>query len=166
MNDACTVCQCNIIVADHIKGFLVLIGDSVCRTLIQRLILLVLQVFALVSFKHLVGLFSLLRKRTKHRIQKSLCHIISISVDTFHLRISLCGIHAESQIRRQSPRRCRPRQDIRILPLCLKPYNGRTLFHVLVALSHLLGGKRRSAAGTIGNNLEALVKQTLIPYLL
>ena len=134
MNNAGTVCQGNVAVTYHIMSFFMLFFCSICSTLIQRLVLLVFQIGSLVALQNLVGILS------QNGITQSGSQVIYLSV-LFHLNlyILLIRIHAESHVRRQSPRSCCPGQNAGILTLYPETGNCRTLFYILIALSHLVG---------------------------
>ena len=61
------------------------------------------------------------------------------------------------------PRRRCPCKEPGVLALYLKAGDGGALLHVLIALGHLVAGKRRPAARAVGHNLKALVEQALVP---
>ena len=138
MNHSGTVRQSNILVADHIECLLMLIGDPVCGTLIQRFVFLVFQILPLVRLDHLIRALSLFRQRSKHRIKKRFCHVIGISVDTSDLSVRFNRVDTESKVRRQCPRRCRPCKDICILVLHLETHDRGTFLHILVPLRYFL----------------------------
>ena len=165
VNHARTIGQRNIGITGYIKRFFMLSFTGFHRAVKQRHILLVFQILALVLFQHLIGRRSrfLICQFSQHRIQQSLRHIIGKAVRRLHLRVGLVRIHAQRHIGRKRPGRGSPCQDISILILHLKAGDGGTFLHILIALRHLMGGKRRSAARAVGHDLEALVKKALIP---
>ena len=164
MNDAGTVGHGDIVVAVDEKCLLVLLLHHVGSALVQGLILLVFQVFALHGLQHLVGLLSLfLCKGSENGVKKGLAHVIDAAVGGLYLRIGIFRIHAECDVGRQRPGCGGPCQEIGILILHLEADDGGSLLQRLVALSNLMGGKRCSAARAVGNNLEALIEQALIP---
>ena len=59
-----------------------------------------------------------------------------------------------------------PCEEIRILSLNLEADDRRAFLDGLVALCNLMRGQRRAAARAVGDDLEALVKQSLVPDLL
>ena len=165
MDNSRTVCQRYIIVASYIKCFLMLVRYTVSRTLVKRLIFLILQLLARISLKYFIGSLPVFCQRGKNRVKKRLGHVISIAVNTFYFCVCLFRIHAKTQVRRQRPRRSRPSQKIRIFPCCLKPDNCRTFLHILIPLRHFLSRKRGSAAGAVRNNFKAFIEKPFIPYL-
>ena len=131
MYDAGTVCQCYIVSADHIVGFLVLLLAQGHGAVIEWLIFLELQVLALVSLQHLIVL-------TQHGICQGLGDIVGAAVACLYLYIVFLRVHAQSQVAGQGPRRGGPCQDIGIFSLCLEAGNGGTFLYILIALSHLM----------------------------
>ena len=50
-------------------------------------------------------------------------------------------------------------------PLTLNRDDSGTLFDIFIALSHLMAGKRGTAARAVGNDLEALIEKAFLPDL-
>ena len=165
MNDSGTVCQRDIGIAGHIECFLVLLCSSVCRTLVERLILLAFQVCSLVCLQDLVCRFSFFAQLSENSVKQRARHIVGVSVCRLDFRVILVRVHTERQVGRQRPRCGRPREDVCVLVLYLKPYDCGAFFDVLVSLGNFLGGQRRAAARAVGHDLEALVEQALLPDL-
>ena len=63
MNDTCTICQCYIGIAYNIVALLMLLYAVGNGAVIERLVLLLLQILALIGFKNLVA--SLSQNRVK-----------------------------------------------------------------------------------------------------
>ena len=168
MNHASTVSQRDIVVARHIEGLLMLPLAGINRAVKERLIFLIFQVFSLIPLQHLVSGRSrfLVSQAPQHGIQKGFRHIIGKAVRSLHLHIGFIRVHTQSHIRRQCPGRCGPCQDISILPFYLKTGDGRAFLHILIALRHLMGRKRRPAARAVRHNLKALIQKALVPDLL
>ena len=165
VNHARAVCQRNIGIAGHIERFLVLSFTGFHRAVKQRHILLVFQVLSLISLQNLISGRSgfLIGQLSQHRIQQGFRHIIGKAVRRLHLCVGLVRIHAQRHIGRKRPGRGSPCQNIGVLILHLKAGNGGTFLHILIPLRHLMGGKRGTAARAVGHDLEALVKEALIP---
>ena len=165
MNHTGTVCQCNIIVTGHIKSFFMLFFTGFHRTVKQRFVFLIFQILTHIGFQHFISrnFRVFLVQITQNRIQQRLCHIVGKSVGGLCLNIGFFGVHTKSHVGRQCPGCGCPCQDISILALYLEAGDSGAFLHILVALGHLMGRQRGSAAGAIGNNLEALVKQAFIP---
>ena len=158
MYHASTVCQGHISITDYIKRLFPLSVTNLIGIGKQRLILLVFQIFPLIPLQY--GIFAL-----QHRIAQSLCQIVGVTI-ILHLYIRFVRINTKSHIARQRPGGCSPCQNISIFSLYLKPGNGRTFFHILIPLSHLMAGQRSSAAGTVRNNLKSLIQKSFFPNLL
>ena len=125
---------------------------------IKRLVFLVLEILALAFAEDFTFSFHTF----KYGIDQCFCQDVYRAVHAY-LDVIDFRIDAECEIRRQRPRRRRPGEEIRIFALDLELDHGRTLRDVLVALSHLVRGKRRAAARAIRDNLIALIEQALIP---
>ncbi len=67
------------------------------------------------SFQNFVSRSSLLAKFAKYFVQKSFCHIISVSVCCFYFAVSLIRVHTKCHVGWQSPRCGGPCQEICIL---------------------------------------------------
>ena len=170
VNNTCTVRHGNVAVASDVMRFFPLLLDDLVREIKQRFILLALKITAPVSLKYLIGLnraavLPAIRagsfcssKPSEDFLQEGFCHVVSVPVRSFYLAVSLIRVHAEGDIRRQCPRCCRPCQKVRLLAHHFKACDCRALLDRLIALRHLLGGKRRSATRTVGNNLESFVQ--------
>ena len=96
MNDSRTVGKRYIIITGYIECFLMLAFDSIRRTLIERLVFLIFQLFTHISLKHFIGCLPVFCQRRQHRIKKRLRHIISIAVYTPYLRICLLRVDTET----------------------------------------------------------------------
>ena len=138
MNDSRTVAHRDIVIAGDKKRLLPLLFNRLIRKRKQRLVLLALEIGALEGFEYLISRSILLLKRAEHRIAKSLREIIGVSVRCLHLHIGLIRVHAERNVRRERPRRSRPRKNVRILALHPESGNRGFLLDILVALSHLM----------------------------
>ena len=98
VNHSCTICQCYIIIACHIKCFFVLFLCIVSCTLVQWLILFVFQIFSYICLQNLISRCSFFCKLSKNRIKKCLCHVIYITVCCFYFYISLTWIYTKRQV--------------------------------------------------------------------
>ena len=165
MNDSGTVCQCYIIVTCHIKCFLMLLFCTVSCTLIQWLILFVFQIFSYISLQNLISRCSFFSQFSKNCIQKSLCHVIYISICCFYFYISLARIYTKCKVGRQCPWCCCPCQNIRVFSFYFKSYNCRTLFYILVSLSHFLCRQRSSTTRAVWYDLKSFIQKFFIPDL-
>ena len=131
VNDTGTVCHRDILVDCYEMSFFVLICGSLSGTLVQRLILHVLEILTDVSLKDLLALAeNFLDQSFRHNIGK-------FSVND--LDIALMRVHAERAVGRQGPRCGRPCEEIEIFVLSLETNDSGALFQSLVALSHLVG---------------------------
>ena len=171
MDDAGAVRHGDIVIAVDEESLLVLCVRRILRTLVKRLILLVLEVFSLEGLKHNIGLafrylsvcHVLFSGRTEHPVRQRLGDVIREAVSGLYPDIRILRIDAESDVRRKRPWRGRPCEEISILSLCLEADNGRAVFDGLVSLRHLMARERRPAARAVRHYLEALVKQSLVP---
>ena len=166
MNHAGTVCQRYIAVACHEERFLVLLCRAVICTLVQRLVLFVLQILSLICLQHLIGRLIFCGQLSKDCVQQGLCHVVHIAVRSFYFCVVLIRIYAETDVGGQCPWRCGPCQNVGVLVFYFKADNGGALFYILVSLGYFLGGQRRAAARTVGNDLEPFVEKSLVPDLL
>ena len=164
MYDSGTVRHGDIIIAGHIMSLFALFCHKFTRARKQRLVSFVLQILSGISFKHLICGRSLTGQTAKHIVKQCLCHVIGIAVRSFYLHISLLRIYTQSHIGRQRPGRSGPRQEIGVFVRTFEPRHCRALLYRLITLRHFVTGKRRSTAGTIGNNLKSLVQKPFIPY--
>ena len=155
--DTGTIRHGNVGVTGYKMCLFLLLYSSFSGTGIQRLILSVFQFLSLIGFQYLIGGLSFLCQRTEHSIQKRLCQIINSAVSRLYLAVGFLRVDTERHVGGQCPGGCRPCQEISILSYAAETYNRRTLLYRLVALCYFMAGKRGSAAGTVGNNLKALV---------
>ena len=88
-----------------------------------------------------------------------------MTVCCLYFCIVLIRIHAERKVGRKRPRCGRPCKDVSILLFHFEAHNRGALLYVFVALSHFLGGQRRTASRTVGNDLEPFVKKVFLPDL-
>ena len=163
MNDTGTIGHGYIIIAGHEMCLFLLLLSGISRTLVQRLILLVLQILTNISLQYFVSCFTFFCQAAQYLVCQCLCNIIGITVSSLHLQVGLLRIHAQCHVGRKGPGSCGPCQEICILALYLETYDSGALFDCLIALCHFVTGQRGSAARAVGNNLEALVQQTLVP---
>ena len=170
MYDSGTVRHCNIRITGHVICLFMLLFDQCICKMKQRLVFLILKICSLVFRKHLIcSLFLciiLTAQLSKHLVRERLGKIIRISVRRLYFAVRLVRVDAKRQIRRQCPRRRRPRQKISVLSCHLKPYNRRALFYGLIPLRHFLRGKRRAAARAVRYGFKPFVQQLFIPDLL
>ena len=163
-----TVGHGNVIVGGNEVSLFILLCGAFAGAGKERLVFFIFKILALEALKHFIGLDAvlLIAERAEHGIHKSLGYIISIAARRLDLAIGLVGVDAEGDVGGQGPGGGRPRKEISVLALDLEADYCRALLDGLVALSHLVRGQGGAAAGAIGDYLEALIKQTLIPYLL
>ena len=154
MHHAGAVGESDVIVAHHVPALL-LGADKVE----QGLVLLALQIGALVSLQD--GVLPL----AQDGVAQGGGQVVGLPL-ALHLYIVLGGVDAQRHVGGQRPGGGGPGQDEGLLALDPELGDGGALFHVLVALGHLVGGKGRAAAGAIGDNLKALVQKALVPNLL
>ena len=161
-----TIGQSYVGIAGYEEAFLVLLRRYLCRTVIQRLIFLILQIRTLVGLQDLVSGLSVLRQAAQNRIQQSFRHVVGVAVRCLHLYIGFIRIYAERYVGGKGPGSGRPCQNVGILILHLEANDGGAFLYILVTLSDLVAGKRSTAAGAVGNDLEALIQKLLVPDLL
>ena len=166
VNHTGTVGHGNVVVAGHVVSLLMLLFANGDGALEQRLVFLVFQIGTLVLSEDLVSGGILRLQRTENGVTESLSQIVGVAVGGLYLHVDFAGIYTESNVGGQSPGSGCPGQDVGILALYLKAGDGRALLDSLVALRHLVGGQRGSAARAVGNDLKALVEQILLPNLL
>ena len=128
MDDTGAVRQSNIAVAGDVPALFAVI--RLCA-LEQRLIL---SVFKLLALKGSESLDSL----GEELLDEGLRHIVYGAVLNLDFNIVLCGVDAERDVRGQSPRSCRPCEEICVLALSLELDYRRALLDILIALSDLL----------------------------
>ena len=157
VNDAGTVTHGNIVGAGHIKALFLLLLGALGSAGEKRLIFLIFQCGAGHLFQHLVGWGVLGLQPSQYSIQQRLRHVVGVAVGGLHLAVGVLGIDAQRHIAGQGPGGGGPRQEVRILALYLKTHNGTALLYRLIALRHLVAGKRGPAAGAVGNDLKALI---------
>ena len=171
VHDTGTVGHGDIAVAGHIVGLFPLSCRLLSGAGKEGFILPVLQILPFVSLQHLIGRGAFPASRlllfrclaSQNLIQQSLGHIIGKTLRRLHLHISLLRVHAQSHVGGQGPGRGGPGKEKGILPHTFKPHHRRALFHGLVALGHLMTGKRRPTPGAVGHNLKPFVQQTFVP---
>ena len=166
MDNAGTVGHGDIGVAGDEECFAMGLKNCVGRALVEGLIFPMLEFGTLVCLQSLIGRLAVLRERSEHGICQGLSQDIGIAVGGLDLHIGLVRVHTEGDIRGQGPGGRGPCQIVEVLVLGLEADDGGPLLQGLIALSHFLGGKRGSAAGAVGNDLEALVEKALLPDLL
>ena len=163
MDDARAVFRRDIAIADHDKGLFIRLFRYRCiRERIERLIFTILEFLALAAGHDLALALDPLEDFVHERLSENVVLATHRDLDVVHIRI-----HAEREVRGQRPRRRRPCKIVSIvLILGLERDHGGALRHILIALRHLMRGKRRAAARAVGHDLVALVEQALIPDLL
>ena len=166
--DTGTVLHGYIVIRSDKECSLFLLLGNFCGALVERLVFLAFQFFTCIFFKDLIrgDPFFLIAQAAQDRIQKRLSHVIGITVACLDLAVGIVRVHAKERVRRKSPGRRGPCQEIRVLALSLKADDRGTLLQSLVTLSNLLRGKRCAAARAVGNDLEALVQKLFVPDLL
>ena len=165
MNDTCTVCERYIVGAGDIICLFALLSDDIEREIEERLVFFIFELLALVFFDYLIGRNIVMRELAENAVEQSLCHIIGVAVCRLYLDICFAGIYAERDIGGKSPRSCRPCEEICVLALYFEADDCGAFLDILIALSDFGAGERCAAAGTVGNYLESLIEQTLVPYL-
>ena len=122
-----------------------------------------LQVSSLILLQHSILPLS------QHCVAQGRGQVVGFGLILFriaYLYILLPGIHAQGHVGGQCPGGSGPGQNEGVLPLHLELGNSRAFLHVLITLGHLVRGKGCAAAGAVGHNFKALVKQALVPNLL
>ena len=157
VNDAGTVAHGNIVGAGHIKALFLLLLGALGSAGEKRLIFLIFQCGAGHLFQHLVGWGVLGLQPSQYGIQQRLRHVVGVAIGRLHLAVGVLWIDAQRHIAGQGPGGGGPRQEVRILTLYLKTHNGTALLYRLIALRHLVAGKRGPAAGAVGHDLKALI---------
>ena len=165
MNNTGTVCQRYITITGNVERFLMLFFSNICRTLIQRLIFFVFQIFTCVSFQNFISRLSFLCMFAEYRIQQSRCHIVSISIRAFYFSIFLIRIDTKSDIGRKCPWCCCPCQNVGIFLFYFEANDCGTLFYIFIALCDFLCGKRSTAAWAVRYDFESLVQKAFLPDL-
>ena len=168
--DVCVVlteCRCDMDYTGAVRqSDITVAGDVPALFAILRLCAfeqrLILSVFKLLALKGSESLDSL----GEELLNEGLRHIVYGAVLNLDFNIVLCGVDAERDVRGQSPRSCRPCEEICVLVLCLELDDRRALLDILIALSDLLRRERGAAARAVGHYLEALIEQALVPNLL
>ena len=158
MDDARAVGRRDIVVAYNEECLLL---DFSLGIRIERLIIAILKLLALHARENLALALDALKDRIDERFREIVDGITDAQLHVGHI-----GIDAETEVRRQRPRRRRPGEEVRVLPLRLELDHGGTLFDVLVALRDLVRGKWRAAARAVRHDLVSLVEQTALPDLL
>ena len=166
VDDAGTVCHRDIVITVDKEGLLMLRIDGVLCALVQRLVLLVLQVLAPVGLEDLIGRCSVLCKAPENRVRKSSCNVIGKAVSGLYLLVLILRVHAERDVGGKGPGGSGPGEEVGILSLCLEADDSRPVLDGLVALRHLMRGERGPTARAVGDDLEALVQKALLPDLL
>ena len=152
--NARAVCQGDVVVAHHVPALL-LGADEVE----QGLVLLALQVGALIRLQD--GVLPL----PQHGVAQGGGQVVGLPLGG-DLHVVLIGVDAQRHVGGQGPGGGGPGQDEGVLALYFKLGDGGALFHVFVALGHLVRGQGGAAAGAVGHDLKALVEQALVPDLL
>ena len=165
VDDARAVAHRDIAVAGDEMAFFLLLRGAFGGAGPEGLVFAVFERGAGHLLEDLVGRSAVLCKLAEDGVEKRLCHIVGVPVGGLHLRVGLLGIDAERDVRREGPRGRGPREEVRVLALYLEADDGGAFLDGLVALGDLLSGERRAAAGAIGDDLEALVEQSLVPDL-
>ena len=154
MNNTGTITHGYIGIADNVICFFLQFLEVV-----ERLILFVLQIFSFIGLQNLIGALA------QNLVSQSLCQIINGSVFCFYLYIGLFRVYAESHVGGKRPGSRGPCQDVGILTYDFEFCDSGTFFDIFIALSHLMAGKRGTAARTVGNDLVALIEKTFLPDL-
>ena len=165
MNDTGTIGHSYIIITDYIMCFLVLFLCFFGSTLIQCHIFFIFQVSSFVSFQNFISRLIILCQFAQNFVQKCLCHVIYITVCSFHFAICVRRVHTKCYVRRQRPRCCGPCQEIGIFPYNLETHYCRTLFYCLISLCHFLCRQRSSTTRAVRNNLKPFIQKSFVPDL-
>ena len=158
MNDARAVRRRDVVIADDEERLLLDLSLSIR---VERLVVAILKLLSLHARENL----ALAVYAVEHRIDERFRQIVDSIADA-NLHIRHVGIDAETEVRRQRPRRRRPSEEIGVLPLGLELDHGGAFLDLLVALRDLVRRKRRAAARAVRHDLVPLVKKTAVPDLL
>ena len=162
MHDAGTVTHGNIVGHRHIKALFLLLFGALGSAGEKRLVFLIFQRGTGHLLQHLVGGGVLGLQPSQYGIQKRLRHIVGAAVSGLHLAVGILGVDAQRHVARQRPGGGRPRQEVGVLALHLKAHDGTALLDGLIALCHLMAGKRGAAAGAVRHDLKALIQKPAV----
>ena len=162
MHDAGTVTHGNIVGHRHIKALFLLLFGALGSAGEKRLIFLIFQCSAGHLLQHLIGGGVLGFQPSQHGIQKRLRQIVGIAVGGLHLAVGILGVDAQRHVAGQRPGGGRPRQEVGVLALHLKAHDSTALLDGLIALRHLMAGKRGAAAGAVRHDLKALIQKPAV----
>ena len=157
VNDTGTICQCYIIIAGYEVALEVL---AVGLEIEQGFIFYIFQIAALHGFYDFIIAFA------QNAVQECLSHDYIIIL-IFCFNIGFVCIYGQNYVGGQCPRGCCPSKEVGVF--CAFHFefcNGRGFLYILIALCNLVRGKCCAAARAVGNNLVALIQQTLVPDLL
>ena len=144
--------QSYISVCHHIPGALF----NLCKVE-QRLVFHAAELLSLNGFNY----FKIFSQHVYKRSGQDISFPVLTGID-----VILCGVHAQRHIARKRPWRSSPGQKIGFFhTFNLKGHKSRSLFYILITLSHLVTGKSGAAAGAIGHDFMPLIKQLLFSYL-
>ena len=163
MNDTSTVRHRNIIIACYKMRFFMLFCCRFSGTDEQWLIFLIFQIRSHIAFQHFPGRLFFLRQFTEHLVEQRFRHVINKTVRRFHFYIAFLRIHTQCDVRRKRPGRRSPCEEVRVFADYFKTNYRGTLFYRLISLRHLVGGKRRSAARTVGHNFKSFIQKSFVP---
>ena len=159
VDNARAVFRRDVVIAGHDECLLAaLVLDLLDSVRIERLILTVLEILALIALEDLALAFDTLEDLVDECLSEDVLLIADLYLDVVDR-----GVHAERHVRRQRPRRRRPGEERVVAVLGLELDHSRALRDILVALCHLVRGERCAAARAIRDNLVALVEQALLP---
>ena len=166
VDDPGTVGHGDIRVAGDEEALLALFVGNALLEGVQRLILFVFEVGALVALQDLIGGFAVFRELSENGVAEFGGDVVRVSVGRLDLDVLVGRAHAERDVGGQGPGRRGPGEEIGVLIFDLETDDGGTLFDVFVALRHFVGGQGRTAAGAVRNDLEALVEEAAVVDLL
>ena len=98
MNNACTVCECYIGIADYIIGFFALFFANIDSAVEERLIFFIFKFFPCKCFENFICRSAVFGELAENRVKKLLCHIVGVSVCGFDLCIGVFGIYAKCDV--------------------------------------------------------------------
>ena len=166
VDDAGTVIHGDVGVAGDEEALLALFVGEGLFEVVERLVLFVFEVLAHIGLEDFVSGFAVFGEFAENGVREGLGDVVGVTVRRLDLDVGVGRAHAESDVGGQGPGRRGPCEEVCVLTLDLEADDGGTLFDVLVALRHFVGGQRRTAAGAVRDDLEALVEEAAVVDLL
>ena len=152
VNDARAVRGGDVIVRDDVMRALLAAG--LCGAFKQRFIIAAHELAAREFAHNCDALFA------QHGGDEILCEDEGFAV-LLRAAVGDVCVHAEADVGGQRPGRGRPGEVGSVLILAAEAHGGGSFLHVLVALRDFVRSERGAAARAVGDDLVALVKQTL-----